>query len=212
MVRKSITQRFVAMAWVGATVITFFSPVEAPAQSAENLLPPGLCTKERHRHLQDIVESASSLVRGCSAPLDTIETMSEKIARFRDAIIARENINLECFGKADPGHKKQVEDLGKGMAKCQKLRAAKRKHQDRCPGKPHLMAGSLELLQALQADYRLGIISNGVIANQTRKLRSAGIHDLVHGSMGRDRNPSSHFCEVSPIHGGSQRGQMHRTR
>jgi putative hydrolase of the HAD superfamily len=50
-------------------------------------------------------------------------------------------------------------------------------YQDRCPGKPHLMAGSLELLQALRADYRLGIISNGVIANQTRKLRSAGIED-----------------------------------
>lgn len=52
-----------------------------------------------------------------------------------------------------------------------------RAYQDRCPGKPHLMDGSLELLQALRADHSLGIISNGIIANQTRKLRSAGILD-----------------------------------
>ncbi len=130
MVQKSIPQRFVAVALVGALIVTFFAPVEAPAQS--DLPPPGKCTKERHRHLQDIVEAAKNQVSRCSSPLDTIEQMSKKIEWFRDAIIARENINTECFGKANAGHARAVESYEEGMVKCQKLRAAKKQHQDRC--------------------------------------------------------------------------------
>lgn len=51
-------------------------------------------------------------------------------------------------------------------------------YQQRCPGKPHLMAGTVEVLAALKADFRLGIISNGITANQERKLRSAGIREF----------------------------------
>ncbi len=66
MVRKSIRQGFAAIALVGVSIVTFFAPLEAPAQSKNKLLPPGLCTKERHRHLQDTMEAAWSLVRKCS--------------------------------------------------------------------------------------------------------------------------------------------------
>jgi putative hydrolase of the HAD superfamily len=48
-------------------------------------------------------------------------------------------------------------------------------YQDRCPGKPHLMEGSMEVLHALQDHFQLGIITNGISANQDRKLESAGI-------------------------------------
>ncbi len=135
MVRKSITQRVVDMAWVGATVVTFFAPIEAPAQSAEDLPPPGKCTTERHRLLQDAVKAAKNLVKKCSSPPDTIEIMTEKVQRFRDAIIARENINTECFGGGNDGHTQQVNNLEEGKTFCQERIAAKRKHQDRCPGK-----------------------------------------------------------------------------
>jgi Novel toxin 16 len=131
---KSISQRFVAIAFIGATVATFFAPVEAPAQT-KDLPPPGRCTNERHRELQDAMEAAWALVRKCSSPPDTIEIMSEKVQRFRDAIIAREKINNECFDGGDEKHKRQVASLEQGKTYCQERIAAKRKHQDRCPGK-----------------------------------------------------------------------------
>ncbi len=126
MVRKFIAQRVAAVALIGALTVTFFAPVEAPAQSAKKLLAPGLCTKERHRHLQDTMEAAWSLVRKCSSPPDTVEIMSEKVQRFRDAIIARDNINLECFGRTDDGHNQAVTDLEKGKTHCQERIAAKK--------------------------------------------------------------------------------------
>ena len=78
------------------------------------------------------MEAAWKLVDRCSSPPDTIEIMSKKIDWFRDAIIARVNINNECFAGGDDGHKQAVSDLDKGMIRCQEKRAAKRKHQDRC--------------------------------------------------------------------------------
>ncbi len=135
MVRKSNTQRFAAIALLGAVVVTFFAPVEAPAQSATKLQPPGLCTKERHRQLQDIVDVAKSFVAKCSSPPDTIEIMTRKADRFRDAAIARDNINLECFNRTDDGHNRQLQSMEEGLAFCKDRIQAKRKHQDRCPGK-----------------------------------------------------------------------------
>ncbi len=132
MVRKFIAQRVAAVALIGALTVTFFAPVEAPAQSKPKLLPPGRCTKERHRELQDEVDKTKALVRGCSSPPDSIEVMMEKEQRFRDAIIARVVINFECFENGDDGHKQQVRDLGEGMAYCQDRIEAKRKHQARC--------------------------------------------------------------------------------
>ncbi len=135
MIRKSIAQRLVAVAFVAVSIVTFFAPVEAPAQSVEDLKPPGLCTKERHRELQDAMEAAWSLVRKCSSPPDTIEIMSEKVVGFRDAIIARVKINNECFAGGNKTHKDQTTGLENGMAFCKDRIEAKRKHQDRCPGK-----------------------------------------------------------------------------
>ncbi len=135
MVRKFIAQRVAAVALIGALTVTFFAPVEAPAQSANDLPPPGRCTKERHRELQDAMEAAWSLVRKCSSPPDTIEIMAEKVVRFRDAIIAREKVNMECFDGGNKTHKDQITGLENGMAFCKDRIQAKRKHQDRCPGK-----------------------------------------------------------------------------
>lgn len=50
-------------------------------------------------------------------------------------------------------------------------------YQQRCPGKPHLMPGTEALLATLRTEFQLGIISNGIIQNQERKLQSAGIRD-----------------------------------
>lgn len=75
-----------------------YSPVE------ESPKPPGECTKERHRKLQDDVNSkCKRLPRGCTPDMNCRQLRrnwyrNERCARARDLI------NNECFKGGDPGH------------------------------------------------------------------------------------------------------------
>jgi YjjG family noncanonical pyrimidine nucleotidase len=43
------------------------------------------------------------------------------------------------------------------------------------PNKPHLMEGTLEILKYLKPKYQLHIITNGIVDNQSKKMKAAGI-------------------------------------
>ncbi|HEV3037094.1 MAG TPA: hypothetical protein VHA33_04840 [Candidatus Angelobacter sp.] len=104
---------------------THSKPIVNPAAqtcTAVKLEPPGDCTKERHRYLQDQINNACKTVpmscdKSFSFP-DDCGIVLENIRRFQKCIEARQLINNECFRGGDPTHNEEILGRSKGLARC----------------------------------------------------------------------------------------------
>jgi putative hydrolase of the HAD superfamily len=76
-----------------------------------------------------------------------------------------------------------------------------RSYLERCPQKPHLIPHSLEVLEYLQTDYVLHIISNGFEEVQKQKMQSSGIlhffAEIVTSETTQYRKPSKEIFEYA---------------
>ncbi|CAN5331827.1 hypothetical protein BH23BAC1_BH23BAC1_17810 [soil metagenome] len=85
------------------------------------LNPPGDCTEERHRELQDEVDrQCKKNKRACDssqdcATLKSYKRRNEKCAR------ARKKINKECFNGGDPGHRQAEKEAERAAKKCEEI-------------------------------------------------------------------------------------------
>ncbi|SFF16105.1 YjjG family noncanonical pyrimidine nucleotidase [Thermoflexibacter ruber] len=72
---------------------------------------------------------------------------------------------------------------------------------ERCPQKPHLIPHSLEVLEYLQSDYILHIISNGFEEVQKQKMQSSGIlhffAEIITSETTQYRKPSKEIFEFA---------------
>jgi putative hydrolase of the HAD superfamily len=72
---------------------------------------------------------------------------------------------------------------------------------DRCPQKPHLIPHSVEILEYLQKDYILHIISNGFEEIQKQKMQSSGIlhffAEIVTSESTQYRKPNKEIFEYA---------------
>lgn len=82
--------------------------------------PPGNCTPEEHRQLQDGVENACGAAIACRGG-DDIATLNRKIGMHSACIDARKRINDRCFGGGDSGHQTSVEERKGSIRNCQNL-------------------------------------------------------------------------------------------
>lgn len=89
----------------------------APAK----LEPPGDCTKEKHRALQDAVDRACKGQKmRCTQNQDCV-TLERNLMLFEDCIIARRAIMDQCFRGGDDEHHKQLENVKRGHRDCVNL-------------------------------------------------------------------------------------------
>lgn len=72
------------------------SPENAPEPERREA-DPGDCTKERHRELQDDVDSLCHGAPGCR-PADDLATLESKRDRLKNCHRARQRIHSECYG------------------------------------------------------------------------------------------------------------------
>jgi hypothetical protein len=120
--------RLAALGSLGLTAVPLVilpsSPPPAPAQY--RLDPPGDCTTERHRVLQDAVRTECDK-RGEMRCLNTDEcpAIEGKIFLIEACIAARVKIDTECFRGGDPEHHTQIRQRRNGLDNCNKLLAKK---------------------------------------------------------------------------------------
>ena len=86
--------------------------------------PPGNCTPQEHRDLQDRVENAFGAAKRCSG-LDSISTLDNKIGYQSFCIEARKRINNRCFDGGDKGHKRAIKQRYNSIRKCQNFMTQK---------------------------------------------------------------------------------------
>jgi len=80
--------------------------------------PPGNCTPEEHRDLQNRVENACGAATACKGG-DDLFTLNWKIGLQSACIDARRRINDRCFGGGDAGHRLQIEQRKGSIRNCQ---------------------------------------------------------------------------------------------
>jgi type VI secretion system secreted protein VgrG len=82
--------------------------------------PPGNCTPEEHRDLQDRVENACGSAIACRGG-DDIATLNRKIGAHSACIDARKRINDRCFGGGDEQHQRPIQERQGSIRRCQDL-------------------------------------------------------------------------------------------
>lgn len=83
--------------------------------------PPGDCTKERHRALQDAADRACKGQKmRCTHNQDCV-TLETNLMRFEDCIMARRAIMNECFRGGDRTHRDEIESVERGHQTCKDL-------------------------------------------------------------------------------------------
>jgi len=83
--------------------------------------PPGDCTEQRWRQLQEDVDKRCKKVSfSCKKGESCPETKS-KMRRAEKCAKARETINKECFRGGDPGHKRAAKNARRAQKRCRKL-------------------------------------------------------------------------------------------
>lgn len=87
---------------------------------AETPPPPGNCTEQQHRALQDRVDNACKSARACTAN-DSAGVLSAKIGQHSACIAARKKINDVCFRGGDSGHREAITNRVNAIAACQKF-------------------------------------------------------------------------------------------
>jgi hypothetical protein len=91
------------------------------APPGARLEPPGDCTRERWRALQDEVDRrCKTLPFSCREGESCAETKS-KMRRAEKCAQARERINKECFRGGDPEHRRQAKNARTAQKRCRKL-------------------------------------------------------------------------------------------
>ncbi|WP_397608684.1 RHS repeat-associated core domain-containing protein [Silanimonas sp.] len=89
-----------------------------------SIRPPGDCTREQHRYLQNQVDIACqySGQRRCYSS-DSCEENQRKISANSACAEARRNINSRCFRGGDPGHQEAEEIAVNALNNCINLRS-----------------------------------------------------------------------------------------
>ena len=87
--------------------------------------PPGDCTPEEHRTLQQNVKTHCKGTAGLGCDPDKYPKMecSEIKKRFQNqhkCFFARREINVRCFRGGNEGHEQAEDDAGRAAAKCAK--------------------------------------------------------------------------------------------
>ncbi len=89
-------------------------------EATTDLEPPGDCTPEEHRDLQDRVDNACGAAFKCKVD-DDIPTLSSKIGEHSRCIDARNRINKRCFRGGNPGHIDAVSQRLGAIRRCQRF-------------------------------------------------------------------------------------------
>jgi hypothetical protein len=93
--------------------------VETPVE--QSMKPPGDCTEERHRELQDDVNyKCSRLPRGCTDDMDCRQ-LKRNWYRNERCARARDRINNECFKGGDRGHRDAALAAWRAAANCREI-------------------------------------------------------------------------------------------
>lgn len=109
---------------LAVSFVVAFVVVLSPRVIAQ-LKPPGDCTAELHRAMQDRVNAACK-----SAPMSckgnqSCDELRVNWYRLQDCARARFDINQRCFRGGDAGHLKALEDIINGKNICESLLAQK---------------------------------------------------------------------------------------
>ena len=99
------------------------SPPLTEAVIAGSLKPPGNCTEDEWRTLQQVVrqECKVNMPRACVEG-DSPDVLNDKAAGFERCIAARTELADTCFDGGDIGHQTQVDNLTNGLKNCDELR------------------------------------------------------------------------------------------
>jgi len=79
--------------------------------------PPGDCTPEQHRDLQDRVENACGAAGACSL-LDSVATLNAKIGNISHCMTARSRINDTCFRGGNVKHNQAIDERNNSLNRC----------------------------------------------------------------------------------------------
>jgi hypothetical protein len=83
--------------------------------------PPGDCTKEKHRALQDEVNRACKGQKmKCTQNQDCV-TLETNLMHFEDCIRARQAIMDQCFRGGDDDHRRELDRTREGYQRCKDL-------------------------------------------------------------------------------------------
>lgn len=90
------------------------------ASTSQTSAPPGDCTPEEHRALQDDVDAAKTDLPGkCNPwPIDNCYTLNVKTAAYLSLAIARSRINVRCFGGGNRTHQEQLASAWEIVGDC----------------------------------------------------------------------------------------------
>ena len=97
----------------------------ASAAAAQDLPPPGTCTPEQHRTLQNAVDAACGVPRSCNAT-QSCATLQTNYDQFIACATARETINNTCFGGGNVGHREAARNERRGAQNCATIMVAKK--------------------------------------------------------------------------------------
>lgn len=105
----------------GALLLGIFlsTPVGLSAeQTKERLAPPGDCTKEVYRKLNQAVGSACK-AQGMRCEKDmTCETLKARWRAFTACMVARQALMDRCFRGGDVDHQAKMDDYLRGRERC----------------------------------------------------------------------------------------------
>jgi putative RNase toxin 16 of polymorphic toxin system len=108
-------------AWALALILSF----SAGSALAQDIPPPGDCTAEQHRTLQNAVDAACKISRRCDGTQDcaTLQSNHGKNLACADA---RDTINITCFRGGNDGHRQAADDARRAAARCSSLLVSKK--------------------------------------------------------------------------------------
>jgi len=97
----------------------------AAAAAAQDLPPPGDCTTEQHRTLQNAVDAACSVPRSCDAS-QSCATLQVNYDQLIACATARDTINSTCFRGGNTGHREAARNERNGAQRCSAIMVAKK--------------------------------------------------------------------------------------
>lgn len=92
---------------------------------AQDIPPPGDCTTEQHRNLQNAVDAACKIPRRCDGTQSCATLQSNHGLNIACAE-ARDTINLTCFRGGNDGHRQAADDARRAAQRCSALMVTKR--------------------------------------------------------------------------------------
>ncbi len=92
---------------------------------AAELRPPGDCTAELHRAMQDRVNAACKGEPMACSPSQSCDQLRLNWYKMQECAHARYDINQRCFRGGDARHIGALQDILNGKAKCERYLAEK---------------------------------------------------------------------------------------